>query len=60
MNKDQLQKAIISILIGAMIMVLNQVFALLLEFIQSHYDTIVPSATGMVAYLTKWRTSQIG
>lgn len=58
MNKDQLQKAIISILVGAAIMVLNQLFAVLLEYISSHLNDIVPVVSGMVMYLSKWKTSQ--
>ena len=56
MDKAQLQKALISILIGAAIMALNQIIGVLLEFIQHHYDVVIPTVTGMVHYLGKWKT----
>ena len=52
-----LKKALYSILIGAAIMALNQIVAVLLEFLKSNQEILIPSVTGMIHYLKSWKTS---
>lgn len=57
MSKEQFHKTLISILIGTAIMTLNQVVGLLLELLKTHQNIIIPAVTGMVHYLSPWKTN---
>lgn len=54
---DNFKKAVLSILIGVAIMVLNQVFSLLLEFLKAHQAILVPTVTSMIHFLKKGDTN---
>lgn len=60
MNKDQLKKALISILIGSAVMMLGQVFSLILDLLKTYQQDLVPPVTGMVYFIKSWKTNPIG
>ena len=59
MDRGTIKKALISILIGAAIMMLNQVMGLLLELLKNNQEIVIPSVGGMLHFLTPWRMNRI-
>lgn len=55
MNNTDLKKAIISILVGAGVMMLANILQGLLNLLLDYKDNLIPAASGMVYYLKQWK-----